>query len=192
MVPLGYKPFDSHIKLKDCHKCMDYVFNAELRPTYTYWKLFKGFTVQFLPVLHYGRFVLPSITKFAVNSLQLTRKQTGSLAVCDLFNIVTPYDIVPRSSKNLHEDNEYALYTVTLLKRDADNFRTKARKRGFQIRDIEYNSETQESQKQELKNLMQDQESTRSSLLQWCYTSYGERFSLPECTFVFVYFSRAF
>nr|GEV79646.1 ribonuclease H-like domain-containing protein [Tanacetum cinerariifolium] len=119
MVPLGYKPFDSHIKVR---------------------------------IAEYNK-------------------------VCSELVAINPKADwkVPRSSKNLHEDNEYALYTVTLLKRDADNFRTKARKRGFQIRDIEYNSETQESQKQELKNLMQDQESTRSSLLQWCYTSYGER-----------------
>ncbi|GJY35570.1 V-type proton ATPase subunit C-like protein [Tanacetum coccineum] len=116
----------------------------------------------------------------------INRKQTGSLAVCDLSNIVTPNDIVPRSSKNLYEDNEYALYAVTLLKRDADNFRTKARKRGFQIRDIEYNSETQESQKQELENLMQDQESPRSSLLQCCYTSYGESIYVLASNFPYI------
>ncbi|KAL7152746.1 hypothetical protein ABFS83_04G118900 [Erythranthe nasuta] len=85
--------------------------------------------------------------------------------------------VVPRSSKKLHEDNEYALFTVTLFSRDADNFRTKARERSFQIRDFECNSETQESRKQELEKLMQDQESLRNSLLQWCYTSYGEVFS---------------
>ncbi|PWA83668.1 ATPase, V1 complex, subunit C [Artemisia annua] len=139
----------------------------------------------------------------------INRKQTGSLAVRDLSNLVSPEDlvnsehlvtliavvpkysqkdwlssyetlttyVVPRSSKNLHEDNEYAIYTVTLFNRDADNFRTKARERGFQIRDFEYNSETQESRKQELEKLMQDQESLRSSLLNWCYTSYGEVFT---------------
>ncbi|CDP15722.1 unnamed protein product [Coffea canephora] len=138
----------------------------------------------------------------------INRKQTGSLAVRDLSNLVKPEDIVtsehlttllaivpkysqkdwlasyetlstyvvPRSSKKLYEDNEYALYTVILFSRDADNFRTKARERAFQIRDFEYNSETQESRKQELEKLMQDQERFRSSLLQWCYTSYGEVF----------------
>ncbi|XP_027170278.1 V-type proton ATPase subunit C [Coffea eugenioides] len=138
----------------------------------------------------------------------INRKQTGSLAVRDLSNLVKPEDIVtsehlttllaivpkysqkdwlasyetlstyvvPRSSKKLYEDNEYALYTVMLFSRDADNFRTKARERAFQIRDFEYNSETQESRKQELEKLMQDQERFRSSLLQWCYTSYGEVF----------------
>jgi V-type H+-transporting ATPase subunit C len=33
----------------------------------------------------------------------------------------------------LYEDNEYALYTVTLFHRVADNFRTSARERGFQV-----------------------------------------------------------
>ncbi|XP_059641033.1 V-type proton ATPase subunit C-like isoform X2 [Cornus florida] len=136
----------------------------------------------------------------------INRKQSGSLAVRDLSNLVKPEDIitsehlttllavvpkysqkdwlssyetlttyvVPRSSKKLYEDNEYALYTVTLFSRDADNFRTKARERGFQIRDFEYSSETQGSRKQELEKLMQDQDTLRSSLLQWCYASYGE------------------
>ncbi|WJX82525.1 V-type proton ATPase subunit C [Trifolium repens] len=39
---------------------------------------------------------------------------------------------VPRSSKKLYEDNEYALYTVTLFNRVADNFRTSAREKNFQ------------------------------------------------------------
>ncbi|OVA09650.1 ATPase [Macleaya cordata] len=139
----------------------------------------------------------------------INRKQSGSLAVRDLSNLVKPEDIiasehlvtllavvpkysqkdwlssyetmttyvVPRSSKKLHEDNEYALFTVTLFCRVADNFKTSAREKGFQIRDFEYSPEAQESRKRELERLMQDQESLRSSLLQWCYTSYGEVFS---------------
>ncbi|XP_030953464.1 V-type proton ATPase subunit C-like isoform X2 [Quercus lobata] len=138
----------------------------------------------------------------------INRKQSGSLAVRDLSNLVKPEDIitsehlvtllaivpkysqkdwlasyetltsyVPRSSKKLYEENEYALYTVTLFGCVADNFRTAARERGFQIRDFEYSPEAQESRKQELEKLMQDPGSLRSSLLQWCYNSYGEVFS---------------
>ncbi|PSR96793.1 V-type proton ATPase subunit C like [Actinidia chinensis var. chinensis] len=139
----------------------------------------------------------------------INRKQSGSLAVRDLSNLVKQQDIimsehlttllaivpkysekdwissyetlttyvVPRSSKKLYEDNDSALYTVILFSRDADNFRTKARERGFQIRDFEYNVETQDSRKQELEKLMHDQDTLRSSLLQWCYASYGEVFS---------------
>ncbi|KAJ8425263.1 hypothetical protein Cgig2_025371 [Carnegiea gigantea] len=82
--------------------------------------------------------------------------------------------VVPRSSKKLYEDNEYALYTVTMFRKVADNFKVKARERGFQIRDFEYSLETHESRKQELEKLQHDLESLRSSLLQWCYSSYGE------------------
>ncbi|KAK6148018.1 hypothetical protein DH2020_018930 [Rehmannia glutinosa] len=101
------------------------------------------------------------------------------------YETLTTY-VVPRSSKKLHEDNEYALYTVTLFSRDADNFRTKARKKlsgklcviPLVLPDVSSSlCETQESRKQELEKMMQDQETLRSSLLQWCYTSYGEVFS---------------
>ncbi|KAJ4729535.1 V-type proton ATPase subunit C [Melia azedarach] len=139
----------------------------------------------------------------------INRKQSGSLAVRDLSNLVKPEDIitsehlvtllavvskysqkdwlasyetltsyvVPRSTKQLYEDNEYALYTVTLFGRVADNFRIAAREKGFQIRDFEYSPEAQESRKQELERLVNDQESLKTSLLNWCYTSYGEVFS---------------
>jgi V-type H+-transporting ATPase subunit C len=139
----------------------------------------------------------------------INRKQSGSLAVRDLSNIVKPEDmvssenlttllavvpkysqkdwlssyetltqyVVPRSSKNLYEDNEYALYTVALFRRVADNFRTAAREKGFQVRDFEYSPEAQESRKQDVEKLVQDQDSLRSDLLQWCYVSYGEVFS---------------
>lgn len=139
----------------------------------------------------------------------INRKQSGSLAVRDLSNLVKPEDIitsehlvtllaivpkysqkdwlasyetltsyvVPRSSKKLYEDNEYALYTVTLFGRVADNFRIAAREKGFQIRDFEHSPEAQESRKQELERLVHDQDRMRSSLLQWCYEIYGEVFS---------------
>ncbi|XP_023551222.1 V-type proton ATPase subunit C [Cucurbita pepo subsp. pepo] len=138
----------------------------------------------------------------------INRKQSGSLAVRDISNLVKPEDIiisehlttllvvvpkysqkewlssyetltsyvVPRSSKKLYEDNEYALYSVTLFNRVADNFKTSAREKGFQIREFEYSPEAQESRKQELEKLVQDQESLRSSLLQWSYASYAEVF----------------
>jgi V-type H+-transporting ATPase subunit C len=139
----------------------------------------------------------------------INRKQTGTLSVRDLSDMVKPEDIittehletllaivpkysqkdwlssyetlanyvVPRSSKKLHEDNEYALYTVTLFKRVADNFKVAARDKGFQIREFEYSPEAQDTRKQELQKLVQDQGAMRSSLLQWCYSSYGEVFS---------------
>jgi hypothetical protein len=44
----------------------------------------------------------------------------------------------------------------------------------FQVRDFEYSPEAQESRKQEMEKLLQDQEAMRTTLLQWCYASYSE------------------
>lgn len=57
--------------------------------------------------------------------------------------------------------------------------------RVIQVRDFEYCPETQQSRKQELEQLVQDQTSMRNSLLQWCYTSYGEVCSFVSFLFVF-------
>ncbi|CAK9877154.1 unnamed protein product [Sphagnum jensenii] len=85
--------------------------------------------------------------------------------------------VVPRSSKKLSEDNEYALYTVTLFRKVADTFKTSAREKGFQVRDFEFNPEDQTQRKEDLDHLQHDQEMLQSTLLQWCYASYGEVFS---------------
>ncbi|KAM0851679.1 hypothetical protein ACQ4PT_052280 [Festuca glaucescens] len=55
--------------------------------------------------------------------------------------------VVPRSSKRLYEDNEYALYTVTLFAKVVDNFKVRAREKGFLIRDFAYSPEAQESKR---------------------------------------------
>jgi hypothetical protein len=40
---------------------------------------------------------------------------------------------VPRSSKLIFEDQDYALFSVTLFKRVADSFKAAARSKGFQV-----------------------------------------------------------
>lgn len=139
----------------------------------------------------------------------INRKQSGSMAVRDLSNLVKAEDIitsehlttllvvvtkytqkdwlssyeslstfvVPRSSKKLHEDNEYALYTVTLFRKVSDTFKTAARERGYQVREFEYDPEAQKRREEEIEQLTNDQETMRTALQQWCYASYGEVFS---------------
>lgn len=46
-----------------------------------------------------------------------------------------PSFVVPRSSRVVAEDNEYAVFTVVLFRRVADDFKQAARQQGFQIRD---------------------------------------------------------
>ncbi|KAM3404485.1 hypothetical protein ACQJBY_007527 [Aegilops geniculata] len=136
------------------------------------------------------------------------RKQSVSLVVRDLSNLVKPEDIitsehlatllaivpkcsqkdwlscyesldtfvVPRSSKRLYEDDEYALYTVTLFAKVVGNFKAHAQEKGFLIRDFVYSPEAQES-KDDLEKLLQDEEAMRTSLLQLLYARYSEVFS---------------
>eukprot|EP00897_Mesotaenium_endlicherianum_P000750 jgi/Mesen1/10676/ME000009S10467 len=85
--------------------------------------------------------------------------------------------VVPRSSKRLTEDNEYALYTVTLFKKVADTFKVAAREKGFQVRDYEHNPDGVRRRREEQERLTEDQENMRATLHQWCNTSYGEVFS---------------
>uniref|UniRef100_A0ACD5TG15 Uncharacterized protein n=1 Tax=Avena sativa TaxID=4498 RepID=A0ACD5TG15_AVESA len=85
--------------------------------------------------------------------------------------------VVPRSSKRLYEDNDYALYTVTLFHKVVDNFKVGAREKGFLIRDFEHSPEAQESKKDELEKLLQNEDAMRTSLLEFLYASYGEVFS---------------
>ncbi|XP_024976650.1 V-type proton ATPase subunit C-like isoform X2 [Cynara cardunculus var. scolymus] len=100
----------------------------------------------------------------------INRKQTGSLAVRDLSDLVTPEDLV--TSEHL-----ITLIAVVPKYSQKDWLSCYETLTTYVIRDFEYSSETQENRKQELEKLVQDQESLRSSLLQWCYTSYGEVFT---------------
>eukprot|EP00271_Cylindrocystis_brebissonii_P001673 TRINITY_DN11958_c0_g1_i1.p1 TRINITY_DN11958_c0_g1~~TRINITY_DN11958_c0_g1_i1.p1 ORF type:complete len:378 (+),score=99.32 TRINITY_DN11958_c0_g1_i1:221-1354(+) len=97
--------------------------------------------------------------------------------------------VVPRSSAKLGEDNEAVLVTVTLFRKVADTFKGKAREKGFQVRDFEFDPEGVTKRKEELDRLTEDSESMRSALQQWCLASYGEVFSAwmhIEVTRVFV------
>ncbi|KAG1346326.1 V-type proton ATPase subunit C [Cocos nucifera] len=112
----------------------------------------------------------------------INRKQSGSLAVRDLSDLVKPEDIitsehlvtllavVPKYSQKdwLSSYETLTTYVVKLLL-----FYIFI----IDIREFEYSPEAQESRKQELEKLLQDQENMRSSLLQWCHASYGEVFS---------------
>lgn len=140
---------------------------------------------------------------------QVSRKQTGSLAVKDLGTIVSEKDvintenlitlfvvvprhqkkewlscyegiteyIVPRSSKEISEDTDYALFSVTLFRRVVDTFKTEARQKGFQVREYEFNAELQDMQDKSTEKLKKDVESKRGQLEQWSSTAYGEAFS---------------
>ncbi|KAF6998067.1 hypothetical protein CFC21_014226 [Triticum aestivum] len=100
----------------------------------------------------------------------INRKQTGSLAVRDLSNLIKPEDMV--TSEHL-----VTLLSIVPKYSQKDWLSSYESLDTFVIRDFEYSPEAQESRKQELEKLLQDQEVMRTSLLQWCYASYSEVFS---------------
>ncbi|KAK9811116.1 hypothetical protein WJX73_003699 [Symbiochloris irregularis] len=85
--------------------------------------------------------------------------------------------VVPRSAKQVAEDNEYAVFRVFLFRRVVDQFKHEARQRGYQVRDYEFSEERQNSQDQSSQALKHDAEEKRSQLEQWSSTAYGEAFS---------------
>mmetsp|Transcript_2301 Transcript_2301/g.8726 ORF Transcript_2301/g.8726 Transcript_2301/m.8726 type:complete len:371 (+) Transcript_2301:90-1202(+) len=84
--------------------------------------------------------------------------------------------VVPRSSKLINEDGEYALYTVTLFRRVVDAFNTAARENSFQVREFSLDAEAVQAKIAERNDLERDIKERRTSMYQWCQTSYGEVF----------------
>lgn len=84
--------------------------------------------------------------------------------------------VVPRSSKLINEDGEYALYTVTLFRRVVDAFNTAARENSFQVREFSLDTEAVQAKIAERNDLERDIKERRTSMFQWCQTSYGEAF----------------
>mmetsp|Transcript_7242 Transcript_7242/g.11381 ORF Transcript_7242/g.11381 Transcript_7242/m.11381 type:complete len:373 (-) Transcript_7242:2780-3898(-) len=85
--------------------------------------------------------------------------------------------IVPRSSKLLKEDGDYALYTVTLFRRVVDAFKSAAREKSFQVREFTHDAEIIEAKVSERNDLKMEVEERRAAMYEWCQTSYGEVFS---------------
>lgn len=60
--------------------------------------------------------------------------------------------VVPRSSKKLAEDDEYALFNVTVFKKVKDEFAQKARENRFQVREFKWEDDVVEKSREELEN----------------------------------------
>eukprot|EP00803_Ostreobium_quekettii_P010890 evm.model.scf_94.3 EVM.evm.TU.scf_94.3 scf_94:20404-23832(-) len=51
--------------------------------------------------------------------------------------------VLPRSSRVIQQDNEYALASVIVFAKELDNFKAEARTKGFQVRDFQLDEEEQ-------------------------------------------------
>lgn len=96
--------------------------------------------------------------------------------------------IVPRSSQLITTDGEFALYTVTLFKKVADEFKLHAREKKFFVREFTYNEEELAAGKNEIVKLVTDKKKQFGPLVRWLKVNFSECF----CAWVHVKALRVF
>jgi len=84
--------------------------------------------------------------------------------------------VVPRSSKKVIEDNEHALFTVTLFSKVVDEYKLHARENKFVVRDFTYNEEELTAGKNELSKLINDKKKHFGPLVRWLKVNFSECF----------------
>lgn len=85
--------------------------------------------------------------------------------------------VVPRSGQKVAEDSEYELWSVTLFKRVADDFKNAAREFKFIVRDFVYDPELTAKSESEKKEMEADLKKQWSRLVQWGKTYFSETFT---------------
>jgi len=90
------------------------------------------------------------------------------------YETLTNY-VLPRSSKQIAEDNEYALFAVTLFKRVAEDFKHASREKRFTVREFKIDDESKGG-KDERTKLITEKDRLKRNLLRYCKTNFAEAF----------------
>lgn len=85
--------------------------------------------------------------------------------------------VVPRSSRKLDEDAEYALYSVTLFKKVAAEFVGKARAAKFTPRDFSWSENAAEVDEQEARAVEKQERQLFNEILHLARTGYSDLFA---------------
>ncbi|KAI8322066.1 ATPase, V1 complex, subunit C [Martensiomyces pterosporus] len=85
--------------------------------------------------------------------------------------------VVPRSSKKIAEDAEYALFSVVLFKRVFDEFSNKARDARFIVRDFVYDEEAMEKDRMMAMEVVEQEEELLDNISEWIKGSFSDVFS---------------
>ncbi|KAL1463027.1 hypothetical protein WDU94_014819 [Cyamophila willieti] len=96
--------------------------------------------------------------------------------------------IVPRSSQLVSQDQDFALYTVTLFKKVQDEFKHHARDKKFIVREFVYNEEELAAGKNEITKLVTDKKKQFGPLVRWLKVNFSECF----CAWIHVKALRVF
>uniref|UniRef100_A0A1B0D5Z9 V-type proton ATPase subunit C n=3 Tax=Phlebotomus papatasi TaxID=29031 RepID=A0A1B0D5Z9_PHLPP len=96
--------------------------------------------------------------------------------------------IVPRSTQCITQDQDFALYTVTLFKKVVDEFKLHAREKKFVVREFTYNEEQLAAGKNEITKLVTDKKKQFGPLVRWLKVNFSECF----CAWIHVKALRVF
>uniref|UniRef100_A0A1B0CL23 V-type proton ATPase subunit C n=1 Tax=Lutzomyia longipalpis TaxID=7200 RepID=A0A1B0CL23_LUTLO len=96
--------------------------------------------------------------------------------------------IVPRSTQCITQDQDFALYTVTLFKKVVDEFKLHAREKKFVVREFTYNEEELAAGKNEITKLVTDKKKQFGPLVRWLKVNFSECF----CAWIHVKALRVF
>lgn len=86
--------------------------------------------------------------------------------------------IVPRSTSLITQDQDYALFNVTLFKKVVDEFKLHAREKKFVVREFTYNEEELAAGKNEITKLVTDKKKQ--------FVSYGSDILYPTNKLQFI------
>lgn len=96
--------------------------------------------------------------------------------------------IVPRSTILVTQDQDFALYTVTLFKKVVEEFKLHAREKKFVVREFVYNEEELAAGKNEITKLVTDKKKQFGPLVRWLKVNFSECF----CAWIHVKALRVF
>lgn len=85
--------------------------------------------------------------------------------------------VVPNSSEMIHEDKEYGLFNVVILRKCVQDFEAECRKRKFIVRQYEFSPEHVSQKDTTFAELEDKKNRLRRELTQWCRVNYSDCFA---------------
>lgn len=85
--------------------------------------------------------------------------------------------VVPGSARKITDDQEHALYTVTLFQKVIDEYKNNCREHKFIVRDFVYDEQSLKAGRSERDKLVQEKQRQYAPLVRWLRINFGEIFS---------------
>lgn len=85
--------------------------------------------------------------------------------------------IVPRTTELVTQDDDYALFTVTLFQKTEDTFRHKCRENKFIVRDFTYDEKALTNERDRIRELESERQKLYANLVRWLKINFAEVFT---------------